>query len=202
MTDRKPLDIPGSLPHAMRVGLLIGFTLCAGFAVAQENNAPAAPEPTEQAAPVAPSAAPQRRPGFLESFGRWVDESVTGMGKGFENAFRGAATKTDEAAKASSQATSDIVKGAVDATKGTADALGKFGGSHVATGRERCTLAANGAPDCRIAAETLCKSKGFSGGSSIDYQTVENCPAQVLLSGQKTAGACKTEHIVTKAMCQ
>ena len=34
--------------------------------------------------------------------------------------------------------------------------------ARIATGRERCAIAANGAPDCRLAAETLCKSKGFA----------------------------------------
>jgi hypothetical protein len=177
--------------------LLLCLSLPIGMALAQERAA-VAPEPPAQSAP----AAPQRQPGFLEAFGRWVDESVVGIGKGIENAWRGAATKSDEAAKASSEASANMAKGAVDAAKGTADALGKIGSARVVAGRERCVLAANGAPDCRLAAETLCKAKGFATGNSIDFETAETCPPQVLLSGRRSGPECRIEHVVTKAMCQ
>jgi hypothetical protein len=195
--------------HGLAAGsasALLSVLLSIGIALAQEQEtAPVFPAPPVQAAPAAPpdaAAPPARKPGFMESLGRWVDESMKGMGKGFENAVRGAATKSDEAAKASSQATSDFAKGAVDAAKGTADALGRFGSTRVATGRAKCELAPNGAPDCRAASEALCKAKGFTGGNSIEFETVENCPPQVLLSGRRPPGACTTEHVVTKAMCQ
>ena len=97
------------------------------------------------------------------------------------------------------EATADLAKGAVDAAKGTADALGKLGASRVVTGRERCAVAPNGAPDCRLAAEALCKAKGFNAGNSVDYETAESCPAQVLLSGRRSRpGECPVEHTVTK----
>ena len=131
-----------------------------------------------------------------------MDESAASMNKSFGDVWRGAARNSNEAAKASNDATSSLAKGAVDAAKDTADALGKLGTGRIATGRERCATAANGAPDCRLAAERLCKSKGFVGGNSIEHETFEKCPALVLLRGNKKPGECPIEHAVTRAMCQ
>jgi hypothetical protein len=39
-------------------------------------------------------------------------------------------------------------------------------------------------------------------GRSVDFETSESCPAQVVLSGRKQPGDCVVEHVVTKAMCQ
>ena len=61
----------------------------------------------------------------------------------------------------------------------------------VANGRERCILAPNGAPDCRVAAEGLCRAKGYSGGTSVDFQTVEKCPPPYRVSSRNTPeGVC------------
>jgi uncharacterized membrane protein len=76
-------------------------------------------------------------------------------------------------------------------------------GSRIVSGRERCGTAANGAPDCRAAAETMCKAKGFESGSSIDFVTAEKCTAQAMAGGRRPlAGECPVEHIVTRALCQ
>ncbi len=66
------------------------------------------------------------------------------------------------------------------------------GTGRIATGRERCTIAANGAPDCRAAAELLCKSKGFSTGNSLDNETVEKCSALVLLRGNRSRATARS----------
>jgi hypothetical protein len=134
--------------------------------------------------------------------GRWMDESAANMNKSMSDMWQGAARSNSEAAKASSDAAANLAKGAVDAAKGTADALGKLGANPVATGRERCVVASNGAPDCRQAAEQLCKSKGFSKGNSLENETVERCPALVLLRGNKKPGECPIEYSVIRAMCQ
>jgi len=138
----------------------------------------------------------------MESIGRWMDESRANMNKSLDDMWQGAARNSSEAAKASNEATSNLAKGAVDAAKDTADALGKLGTGRIAAGRERCVIAANGAPDCRLAAEQLCKSKGFSTGNSLENETVERCSPLVLLRGNKKPGECPIEHTVTKAMCQ
>lgn len=75
--------------------------------------------------------------------------------------------------------------------------------TRVLTGRERCALAQNGAPDCGPAAQALCKGKGFQGGKSIDTQTERACSPRVLLSGRApTETECPTEMFVVRAMCQ
>jgi hypothetical protein len=71
----------------------------------------------------------------------------------------------------------------------------------IASGRERCTFAPNGAPDCRGAADALCKKKGYPSGTSIDFENVENCPAEVLIAGRKAEGDCPVDYFVTKSLC-
>jgi hypothetical protein len=124
-----------------------------------------------------------------------MDESAANMNKSLGDVWQGAARNSSEAAKASNEATSNLARG-------TADALGKLGAGRIATGRARCAIAANGAPDCRLAAEQLCKSKGFSTGNSLENETVERCSPLVLLRGNKKPGECPIEHTVTRAMCQ
>jgi len=162
-------------------------------------------EPAAQSGSAAPPG-PERRPGFLESVGRWMDEAGAGMRKSFDNTWRrmgGLGDSAGSAAKGTADVAATMAKGAADATKGTVDVLGRLGSTRIVNGRERCAIAPNGAPDCRVAADEMCKAKGFTSGSSLDYQTAENCPAQAYLNGRKPLpGECPTEHVVTKAMCQ
>jgi hypothetical protein len=73
----------------------------------------------------------------------------------------------------------------------------------VTTGRTACPMTANGAPDCVVAAEQLCKGKGFKTGKSLDIETAEKCSAKVYLYGRTGApGECRTENFVTRAICQ
>ena len=74
--------------------------------------------------------------------------------------------------------------------------------ARVAQGKERCELAANGAPDCQTAAENLCRKQGFAGGKSLDFTSAEECPARVYLSGRHSPGECKTVTFISRAMCQ
>lgn len=88
--------------------------------------------------------------------------------------------------------------------KGATDSLGRLArpGS-IATGRVVCQVAANGAPDCKAAADKLCQSKGFVSGSSIESDAAESCPARVLMSGRPPEpGECRTDNYVTRALCQ
>ena len=59
--------------------------------------------------------------------------------------------------------------------RGTAPASPSCPSPGVAGGHEQCTLAGNGAPDCRVAAEALCRARGFSTGTSVDFVTSEKC---------------------------
>ena len=73
------------------------------------------------------------------------------------------------AAKGAADAASTVAKGAADAAKGAADVAvdGVTRWPGIASGHERCALAANGAPDCQAAAEALCRARGFSTGASV-----------------------------------
>jgi hypothetical protein len=76
-------------------------------------------------------------------------------------------------------------------------------GTRVITGRARCEVAPNGAPDCQKAATELCVKQGFKLGSSVDYQSEQQCPASAWVSGRTPAeGECKVVYVVTRAVCQ
>jgi hypothetical protein len=63
-------------------------------------------------------------------------------------------------------------------------------------------VAPNGAPDCIVAAQELCRKHGFSTGKSMDFTSAEECPAKVYLPGRQTAADCTTVTFISRAMCQ
>jgi hypothetical protein len=70
-------------------------------------------------------------------------------------------------------------------------------------GRVACPLAANGAPDCKLASMKLCQTKGYKEGKSFDTDAAQSCSAKVMIPGRKPEpGDCKTENYVTQALCQ
>jgi hypothetical protein len=165
-----------------------------------------------------PALEPQRQPsGPLDAIGRWVHDSVSTAGAGIGAAWRGTVTgiggigsqagnAAKDATEVATKGAAEVAKGAANVAKGAADVAStaaKLPVSHVASGRERCTIAPNGAPDCRAAAEALCKIKGFKGGTSIDFENAENCPAATLLAGRSPAERnCPTDYFVTRSLCQ
>ncbi|KRQ95815.1 hypothetical protein [Bradyrhizobium valentinum] len=75
--------------------------------------------------------------------------------------------------------------------------------SIMVSGRAACTVAANGAPDCKAGADRLCQTKGYKEGKSLDTDAAEKCSPKVYLPGRKREpGDCKTENYVTRALCQ
>jgi hypothetical protein len=75
--------------------------------------------------------------------------------------------------------------------------------STMVSGRAACLVSANGAPDCKAAADKLCQSKGHKEGKSLDTDAAEKCSAKVYLPGrQREPGDCRTENYVTRALCQ
>jgi len=195
--------------HARRRGIAAlaagGFILlCQLSAAAQETRPPQ---------PVAPPA-PARNydPGMLDSVGRWFKDSYNRLSSNVEGA-RGsfsalgdragdAAKDAAGAAKETARGAVDTAKGAVDTAKDAADAVARLPNARVVEGRERCAVAANGAPDCRAAVENVCKSKGFGSGSSLEIQSAEKCSARVWISRSRSPGDCETQSFVTRAMCQ
>jgi hypothetical protein len=215
---------------ALGIGMyaVVAVLLTAGVAAAQ---APAeAPKPAEEAAPAAPAAtsptaenpaptdtapanptaadtappspAPEN-PGIVGAFGTWMQQGVTSMSSGFDAMAKGAADAASTMAKGAADAYTGAANVAKDAAGAAVDGVTKLPVSGFASGHEQCTLAANGAPDCRAAAENLCRTRGFASGTSVDYVTSEKCPpAYRLSSRERPEGICPMEHFVTRAMCR
>jgi hypothetical protein len=154
--------------------------------------APAAPPPSaENPAPTnpAPGNPAPENPGFVGAFGTWMQQGVTSMSSGL--------------AKGAADAAAGAATVAKDAAGVAVDGVTKLPVSGFASGHEQRTLAANGAPDCRAAAEDLCRTHGFATGTSVDYVTSERCPpAYRLSSRERPEGMCPMEHFVTRAMCR
>ena len=175
------------------------FALASVTAAAQTPS-PEAPPPAPADVPALPPSQPQ---GFFDAFGNWVQQGVTTVGAGFGAMVGAVGEQAGQVAKGAADAASSTAKGAADVARDTATSVTKLPATGVIGGRERCILAPNGAPDCRVAAEALCKTKGYVGGTSVDFETVEKCPPPYRVSGRNTPeGVCTMEHFVTRALCQ
>jgi hypothetical protein len=161
----------------------LGVCLLAGTVAAQE-------------APVSP--ARKDNPGLFESIGRFFDQGAANVRDSLEGAKRRMDDLGDEAAANSR----NLNNRAAEAGKNAADAVTKLPTARVMTGRERCTVAPNGAPDCIAAAEQLCRKHGYASGSSMDFTSAEECPAKVYLGGANTGPECQTVTFISRAMCQ
>lgn len=164
---------------------------------------PSAPQPM-QASP-APAERTSQPPGLFESIGRWFDQSASN----FRDRLRGAKARVDDLndraaanRKEMNDRAAEVGKGAVDVTIGAVEAVAKLPGTRAMSGRERCALAPNGAPDCVAAAETLCRKHGFASGRSIDFTSAEECPARALIGDQSAEAQCKIVTFINRAMCQ
>jgi hypothetical protein len=180
---------------------IAGCAILLGAAIAAAQTPVDPPKSSSEAsvaAPPPPGAPPPaaENPGLVGVFNNWMQQGVTTMSTGID-AMVGAA-------KGAADAASTVAKGAADAAKGAADVavdgVTKWPG--IASGHERCALAANGAPDCQAAAEALCRARGFSSGASVDYVTSENCPPAYRNSSHRPEGVCTQEHMVTRALCK
>lgn len=129
----------------------------------------------------------QNQPGFLDAIGRFFQDSAANLNAGLKGT-------QDNLNNLGSQATG--------AARDTVDSVARLPGTRVVTGRERCLLSANGAPDCVAAAEAVCKAKGLPTGRSLDIQSAEDCPVHVLLGRAARPGECKQNTYVTRAVCQ
>ena len=150
-------------------------------APAQNPNPPAAPSSD----PPAPAAS--ENPGLLQEIGR---------------IFSGAKKSIDEINQNATTTSKNIGDTAVDVGKTATDAVVKPLTSRIVSGRERCAVAPNGAPDCVTAAQELCKRHGFASGKSVDFTSAEQCAPTVYLAGRDNAPACTTVTFISRAMCQ
>jgi len=184
---------PTSLGGAVCAVLVAVSAFAQEIKTEPQNNAvvqpPAAPPP------VAPSPNGGFQPGFIDVFGRFIGDSASKLNSRLKSA-------QDTLGDLGNQSSS-AAKGAVSTAKDAAGAIIGLPNARIVTGRERCAAAPFGAPDCRAAADTACRGKGFASGTSLDTQTTQKCPARVWLSGRLPAeGECALETFVTRAVCR
>jgi hypothetical protein len=177
--------------------------LTAQPATAQPTTAqPTTAQPTTAQPPRA-----NYQPGFIDAFGRFIGDSASKLNSRVNSQLKSTNETLGNLGSQTTGAAKDAAEGAAQAAVGTAkQAAGAIIGlpsQHIVTGRERCAAAANGAPDCRTAADAACRAKGFAAGKSLDTQSAEKCPARVWLSGRLPAdGDCQLETFVTRSVCQ
>lgn len=148
----------------------------------------------------------------MDQLGRWFDQGTAGFRSHIEGANRSIddlnqrATATTrsigETATEVGRNAVGVGNAAADVTKEAVGTVAKLPLTRVINGRERCELAPNGAPDCQVAAETLCRKRGFSGGKSMDFTSAEQCTARAMLGGRSEESDCSTVTFITRAMCQ
>jgi hypothetical protein len=142
-------------------------------------------------------------PGFIDAFGRFIGESAAKLNSQLNSQIKSTNETLGNLGSQTTDAARDVAKGAVGTATDAAGALVGLPNARIVTGRERCAAAANGAPDCRAAADATCRSKGFGSGKSLDTESAQKCPARVWLSGRFPAeGDCQLETFVTRAVCQ
>jgi len=191
---------------AAAILLLAGIPV-AGVATAQTRAGPPKPASDPPAATPAPPAPPgptppAENPGFVGVLGNWMQQGMTSMSTGIDAMF-GAAKGAADAASTMAKGAAGVAKGAADAAVDTAAGVTMLPVPGVASGHEQCLLAANGAPDCRVAAEALCRARGFATGTSVDFVTSEKCQPPYRSSSRNTPeGVCTLEHFVTRALCK
>jgi hypothetical protein len=140
------------------------------------------PPPSPQADP-APAASPEasEEPGLIHGMGRLFGKILPPL-------------------KSPSETIDDLNARAKDAGE-TLSRLAKP--SSMVSGRTICPTAANGTPDCKAAADTLCQSKGYKAGKSLNTDSAEKCSPKVLIPGRKRKpDDCRTDNYVTSALCQ
>jgi hypothetical protein len=167
----------------------------------QQYNAPAQePVPPAGAAPAAtPSTSLPTPPEVIGALGRLLNQSINNVGAAANAGVKGAG----ETLGATSSAAGDLARGVTTGVTDAAGTVARLPLSNVVAGFQRCTIAGNGAPDCGVASIALCRSKGFSTGSSIDITSSRKCPSSVWAQGREPApGECQDESFVSRAMCQ
>jgi hypothetical protein len=166
---------------AIAAAALLAITAAADFAWPQAQPAPSsqgapaqsAPQQSEPAPP--PDPAPKENPGLINEIGKLLEKPASML---------------------------PTLKSPKETIDDAAGALSRLTTSPGVKGRAACPLAANGAPDCKAAADKLCQSKGFKEGKSLDVDTARNCSAKALLSGRKPEESeCRTDTYVTRAAC-
>jgi hypothetical protein len=151
----------------------------------QTASQPASPQ---LAGPTPPGAAPPDNPGLFNEMGKALEKSLSIL----------------PTLKSPAETLDDLGARAKVAAKNAGEGLSRLTGpSSMAEGRIKCPLAANGAPDCKAAADKLCQTKSFKEGKSLLTDSVQACSPKVLIPGRaRKPDDCRTDNFVTRALCQ
>jgi len=199
MLDRSA--IPAVLPRAAyttvaTAGLALSILAIAASAALSQSVSPPAPpaaKPSspqavpDQPAPQAPVAR-EESPDLLNEMGKMLEKSLSIL----------------PSLKSPTEAIDDLNSRAKDAAKDAGEGLSRLAKpSSMVTGRVICPVSANGAANCKDAADKLCQSKGFKEGKSLNADSTEACSAKVLIPGRtRKPDDCRTDYYVTRALCQ
>jgi hypothetical protein len=154
----------------------------------QQSAPQPAPEQSPQQSEPSPPPEPRREnPGLINEIGKLFEKPSLNL----------------PTLKSPQETIDNLSTRAKDATKDATDALSRLTKSPGVSGRVKCSVAGNGAPDCKMAADKLCQSKGFKEGQSLETDSTRNCSVASLLSGRKPdESQCRTDNYVTRAVCQ
>ncbi len=155
-----------------------------GVQTPAQQAAPDRPAPPQQEEPAPPSPPREENPGLINEMGKLFEKSLSIL----------------PTLKSPGETIDDLNARARDA----GDSLSRLAKpASMVTGRSGCPVSANGAPDCKLAADKLCQSKGYKEGKSLTTDSAEKCSTKVYLPGyQRQPGDCRTENFVTRALCQ
>jgi hypothetical protein len=144
----------------------------------QPQGAPQQAEPTPEPQPS------RENPGLINEVGKLFDKL--------------------KPSKSTSETLEDLNARTRDAMKGAGDALSRLTKTGaMVSGRTMCPAGTDGTPDCKTAADQLCKTKGYGEGKSLNTDSAEKCSAKVLIPGlQRKPDDCRTDTYVTTALCQ
>jgi hypothetical protein len=154
----------------------------------QPANPQFANPPPNGPAPAGAQPTPAENPGLFNEMGKVLEKSLSVLPtlKSPSETFDDLNAKTKDVVKDAGQSLSRLTKP-----------------SSMVTGRLQCPAAANGAPDCKIAADRLCQSNGFREGNSLSTDSVEACSPKVMIPGRtRKPDDCRTDNFVTRALCQ
>ena len=136
-----------------------------------------------ESAPSSPPPARSENPGLINEMGKMFEKSLSIL----------------PTLKSPGETIDDLNARAKDA----GDTLSRLTSPSMVTGRMKCPVSSNGAPDCKIAADKLCQTKEFKQGKSLTTDSAEACSAKVLIPGRaRKPDDCRTDNYVTRALCQ
>jgi hypothetical protein len=177
---------------AIAAAAMMMLTIAAGAGWPQEARPPSAAgvqAPAQQTSPQQSEPAPspparEENSGLLNEMGKLLEKSLSVL----------------PPLKTPGETIDDLNARAKDA----GDTLSRLARpSSMVTGRIKCPISSNGAPDCKLGADKLCQSKGFKEGQSLNTDSAETCSAKVLIPGRtRKPDDCHTDNYVTRALCQ